>query len=230
MDGHRTGTAHFNRRGSGFFFNYPSAFFDFLVEKGEARVLTETRIKALNQVLASLNAGEEVLYYEVNPNSDEADREVDPKLASVDTGVGLSLVPTIGDETLNLDLSLEVTNLTGFDGEGRPALNTRIYEDSLALAMGEERIVGGLTRQRKIQTTRKVPILGSLPVVGFLFGGEITSQKKSIVVVALTPGMVSTVAPIATADAELAEEAGAEEVVVLPRAAFRREQTNKYVF
>jgi type II secretory pathway component GspD/PulD (secretin) len=47
---------------------------------------------------------------------------------------------------------------------------------------GEEVVFGGVSRDTTIQTTRKVPILGSIPVIGYLFGGELKAKKQVTVV------------------------------------------------
>lgn len=237
------GHSGYNQRGSGYYLDYPSAFFDFLVEKGKASVLTSTRVVAVNQVTTILGSGEQVLYYEVENGA--TDRELVGKttsasvdgmvftgctfprtISAVDTGVCLEMVPTIGNRMVNIDLDLSVVSLTGYDGSGRPTLSSRQMTDSIAVSHGDTVLFGGLQRSRKVQTTRKVPFLGSLPVIGYLFGGEITTDQKSIVVAALTPNLING-DNLTEADRALVRKANDDEVVVLPRQEFCFEQLNR---
>ena len=154
------GHQHFNTRSSGFYLNYPSAYFDFLVKKGKAKALVDTKIAAVNRAPAWVQSTEEIRYYEVEASSSDRDlepkttsasvdsftspfddsrfnggnvrypfRSVDPglandrfaqqgrdtynRIASVDTGVSLIVVPTIGRESIDLGLDREVGHHTG---------------------------------------------------------------------------------------------------------------------
>jgi len=84
-----------------------------------------------------------------------------------------------------------VVSHTGFDETGKPLLASRAYglEDpddvELRVKDGEEVILGGYNRQMLVQQTSKVPILGSIPVIGWLFGGEENLAKRRELVVVL---------------------------------------------
>ncbi|MCL5271177.1 MAG: hypothetical protein M1457_11675 [bacterium] len=273
----RTGQAHFNTRGSGIYLDYPSAFFDFLVEKGKANVLTQTKLAAVNRAPATLTTGEDILYYAVSDNSTVAtpgtDRLVDgattpvavgpvtfptqgrvvsggnlrypwrrsdpnyplaqfPQdsrpiqsiVKAVDTGVSFVVVPTIGEKTLNLDLNMKVIDIRGYDGAGQPLLNSRQVADSMVVTPGDEVIFGGLIRDRRVQSVDKVPVLGSLPVLGYLFGHETTLSQKSVVVAILTPRVVAGSDNLTAQDKSLIKKQLGEEVLVLPRTEFGFEQ------
>jgi type II secretory pathway component GspD/PulD (secretin) len=47
---------------------------------------------------------------------------------------------------------------------------------------GEEVVFGGMERTLRTQETRKFPILGSIPVIGWAFGNENSGVKKTVVV------------------------------------------------
>ena len=50
-------------RNGAFFYDMPSAFFDFLVVQGRARVMTKTKLSVLDRSTALLEVGEDILYY-----------------------------------------------------------------------------------------------------------------------------------------------------------------------
>ena len=45
-----------------------------------------------------------------------------------------------------------------------------------------ESILGGLTRESHVKATTKIPFLGSLPLIGSLFGGESSSRRQTEIV------------------------------------------------
>lgn len=57
-------------RNGALFYDLPSAFFDFLVVKGRARVLTKSKLSVLDRSTALLEVGEDILYYHEQHNPD----------------------------------------------------------------------------------------------------------------------------------------------------------------
>lgn len=53
-------------RNGAYLFDLPSAYFDFLVERGKARVVTRAKLVALHGTTSLLEVGEDILYYKEN--------------------------------------------------------------------------------------------------------------------------------------------------------------------
>lgn len=117
--------------------------------------------------------------------------DLDRTIAAAESGVFLDLVPIIADDMITFDLAYTVAQLSGFDGEGKPQLASRTTRSTVRTRSGQELILGGLVREAKIKNTRKVPILGSIPVLGYWFGGEISTAKRSLVAIVLKPQVVN---------------------------------------
>lgn len=220
---------------------YPSAYFDFLVEKGKAKVVTETQLVSSSSEPALFFTGEQVLYYAKQANPETFDRTVSGEAAprtlpaevpvnrhnasgvvvqALDTGVRLELVPIVGSEAIQLDLDAAVVSLLGFAENGSPMLNTRRAATTVTVKNGEEVVLGGLVRERQASTTYRMPILGKLPVIGWLFGGETEVLQKSMVVMVVEPTIDTMFANVELSDARIiAETTGAEEVSI-PDAAY----------
>ena len=185
-----------------------SAFFDFLQVKGKARILNQAKLAALNTRPAVLTAGNQVLHYRtvttrdpngVRPTGEPFDANdsralvattLDSNLEPVETGLRLAFRPTIALETVKLDVEVEWSDVTGFDGTGFPQISERRFESDLDVTVGREIILGGFRRTARLKTAEKVPVLGSLPVIGYLFGGEGQQNKESEVIVAIRPVVV----------------------------------------
>jgi Flp pilus assembly secretin CpaC len=52
---------------------------------------------------------------------------------------------------------------------------------------GETVVIGGLIESRDVQTVKRIPFLGYLPVIGWLFSSETTEIKRTEIIVLLTP-------------------------------------------
>jgi type II secretory pathway component GspD/PulD (secretin) len=193
---------------------YPSAYFDFLVQKGTARIVTDTHLVTSSSREATLFTGDQILYYrrtadDFDPNlrrttSGEAERARLPATAGTpgrhnasgvlveaeDAGIRLNLTPLASREKIQLDVEIAVISLTGFteyraNGGGEPILSARRARTSISVLPDKEVVLGGMVRERQASTTTRVPILGKLPVLGWLFGGEKQVVRKSMLVAVL---------------------------------------------
>ncbi|MCX7046337.1 MAG: hypothetical protein NTX50_12735 [Candidatus Sumerlaeota bacterium] len=218
------GSISANTNAQGFYLDYPTAFFDFLTEKGKAKILSSVKVMAMNKAQAQVVAGDRILFYQeteintLNPATGAvaADREVKGTLAAADTGVTLGVTPTVGEKTINLDLNLAITNVLGYDASGAPVLGRRNLTNSTAVASGDEIVFGGLARKRNLGMTRKIPVLGSLPVIGYLVGGEQAIMRDTLIITTVSPRLVEKSDNTGPDDKLIECKAKGEAVVVLP--------------
>ena len=66
----------------------------------------------------------------------------------------------------------------------------RSIETSITLKNNETAVIGGLTRASNTNTTTKVPILGDLPLLGWLFKNSQTEREQSNLIVFITPNII----------------------------------------
>jgi type II secretory pathway component GspD/PulD (secretin) len=83
-----------------------------------------------------------------------------------------------------------VSDLVGFDGSGVPLVATRDAESKISAGDGEEVVLGGMSREATTKGANKIPVLGSIPVIGYLFGSESTAKKTSTVVQVITAAVL----------------------------------------
>jgi type II secretory pathway component GspD/PulD (secretin) len=173
-------------------FDVSSQFFDFLVTKNKARVLTSSKVLARNGVAATLSAGEQIFYWRVaDDNAPPDDRVVAPDsrtrtLGAGSTGVYVQITPLLSTEGANLTVDLDIVSHTGFDATGRPQFARRDYLSRVRVKDGEEAVLGGYSQASTMQQTSKIPILGDLPLLGYLFGGEENLVKNRQVFIVLS--------------------------------------------
>jgi len=76
-----------------------------------------------------------------------------------------------------------------------PAINTQRARTDTMMAEGQRLVIGGITQISTRDQIRKVPLLGDIPVLGWLFKQKGVQDEKKELVVFLTPTVILTEAP-----------------------------------
>lgn len=118
-------------------------------------------------------------------------------------GVSLSVVPTVlSDGRINLHVAPEVSSLTdqgsvqttaGNSTLSLPALLTRRAETTVELGSGQSFAIAGLLSDNETQTTKGLPFLGDLPILGQLFRSAAFQRQETELVIVVTPYIVRPV-------------------------------------
>ena len=113
-----------------------------------------------------------------------------------DIGVKLKVVPQINEgDAVRLEITQEVSNLTRVS-ELRPELgpttNTREIRTIVMVEDGKMLVLGGLISDDVQETEQRVPLLGSLPLLGYFFRYNTTSHTKRNLMVFLKPTILRT--------------------------------------
>ena len=104
-------------------------------------------------------------------------------------GVILNVLPVILTEkkdTVDVQIQLEVSNPDYSkpviaSGTTIPSMITRQIQTEVELKSGETLVIGGLKRSSRNISKNRVPILGSLPLIGALFGStDIVEEQSSL--------------------------------------------------
>ncbi len=73
-----------------------------------------------------------------------------------------------------------------------PRINTITAQTTVSAANGQTIVLGGLINRRKTEFHRKVPLLGDIPVLGYLFRYDGVSDQKAELLIIMTPHIVRT--------------------------------------
>lgn len=73
-----------------------------------------------------------------------------------------------------------------------PRINTITAQTTVSAANGQTIVLGGLINRRKAEFHRKVPLLGDIPVLGYLFRYDGVSDQKAELLIIMTPHIVRT--------------------------------------
>lgn len=107
-------------------------------------------------------------------------------------GVRLSFVPTVNGERVHLRVRPEVSvldfnNAVVLGGFRIPALTTRRTDTELELRDGQTFAIAGLMNNTMTQTLSKVPGIGDIPILGYLFRSKAARKDQTELVVMITP-------------------------------------------
>ena len=75
----------------------------------------------------------------------------------------------------------------GADTTAGPAIDTKQITTEVLVDNGGTLVIGGIYTQDERSTTTKVPVLGELPYVGFLFRQNTKSDNRAELLVFITP-------------------------------------------
>lgn len=159
-----------------------------LAEDRRNRLLANPRVATLDGRPATIFIGDEVNYVKLIQQTPQG---ANVQTDSVQAGIILKVLPRVHeDNSITLQIQPEVSVITGFlevPGGGRlPQLARRNADTTIRVGNGETVVIGGLIREADIKTIQKVPLLGDLPFLGYLFRKTTTSREKSEIMITLT--------------------------------------------
>ena len=111
------------------------------------------------------------------------------RVTNSDTEYGFSLTmqPYIYNKATCLALEMSNTNLIGFRSNGMPRTSRSELKTEVQLANdGNVFYIGGLDKSAVVRSVSKVPFLGDIPFLGFLFSAENETLKKTQLAAVLT--------------------------------------------
>ncbi len=115
-----------------------------------------------------------------------------------DVGLKLKVLPQINEgDTIRLDIDQEVSNLSATGGStpaGLETTSTREIRTSVMVDDGRILVLGGLIDDDIQVTEQRVPILGSIPLLGWLFRYNRSSHNKRNLMVFLRPTVLRNTA------------------------------------
>lgn len=156
-----------------------------LQAEGDGRVISTPRIVATNQREARILQGTEIPYQE---SSSSGATTVSFKEAVL----SLTVVPQITpDDRIIMDLTITKDSIgevvpTG-QGGTIPSIDTRELVTQVVVNDGETVVLGGVYETEMRNTTNRVPGLGNIPGIGYLFRSRETVNNNAELLIFVTP-------------------------------------------
>lgn len=185
----------------------PNALISLLDTFGTTKVLSSPRLSVLNNQTALLKAVENYVYFTV-----KADTTTTTNLASttytttpqtVSVGLVMGVTPQISDNGMViLNVRPTITSVGKEIADPNPELRkngienlvpvirTREVESVMRVASGNIAVLGGLMEDKIDYQTRRLPLLGQIPLAGELLNNRNNVAQKSELVIFLRPVII----------------------------------------
>jgi type II secretory pathway component GspD/PulD (secretin) len=158
---------------------------------GAAELLSTPKITVLNGHHAKLTTGDRLPVFSAKGSVTNPTVTTDFE----QTGVTIELVPFIvADDLIRIDLSIDVSAQTGstpFVLNGvdvsSPIISQRSTDTTLHVYSGQSFTIGGLRQKRYIETLTKVPFLGDIPLIGWLFKSRLSEEAVTEILFLIEP-------------------------------------------
>jgi type II secretory pathway component GspD/PulD (secretin) len=155
----------------------------------DVEILASPKIMVVSGQSAMIQTVEEI------PYTEQSETSAGGSLTSTqfrEVGVTLNVTATItDDDRIKLMVQPEQSVNTGRFGtqnqSGVPIIDTRKAMTTLMMKDGQAVVMGGLRSRTKRNTVDKIPLLGDLPLVGFLFSNDKVELEQTELVVFLAP-------------------------------------------
>ncbi len=176
----------------------------FLQTQGDVNAISNPKVLTLNNQPALITAGTEY-FYKIQSETNQqgtgggvAATTQNDLVQSVFAGVLLTITPEIADDrtiTLKINPSLSETtqDISGEDNSNRrmpPDLDRRQLSSVVTVKDGNRIILGGLINTKNTNEANKVPILGDIPVISYLFKYEEKIKTVRELVIIIEPHII----------------------------------------
>jgi general secretion pathway protein D len=189
-------------------------FLNALAESGDSNVLSTPHVIAMDNTEAEINIGENVPLQQnlgggFNPaqlaqaaGGAGANAGALAGLGGLggfnfnaqraDVGTKVKITPHINDENqVRLEIQEEISETGAPSGAlGAVSITQRTAKTTVVVDDQQTVVIGGLMRDTKEQQRQKIPILGDLPVLGFLFRNSTERMRKTNLLLILTPHVI----------------------------------------
>jgi type IV pilus assembly protein PilQ len=169
----------------GFIGDNIAVFLEALQRVADTNVLANTKVLALNKMRGELIIGGRLGYFGGTTVSDGISQQT---VEFLEVGTQLRFRPYIAnDGFVRLEIHPQRSSGVVDSTTGLPSETTSEVTTNVMVRNGETVVIGGLIESRDVHTTERVPLLGYIPVIGWLFSSESTEVVRKEIIVLLTP-------------------------------------------
>ena len=157
-----------------------------LEAEGRGEIISTPRIITANQKEAKIEQGVEIPFQQ---SASSGATTIQFKKAVLSLTVTPQITP---DNNIIMDLAVHKDSVgeiisTGGLGGTVPSIDTRNVETQVLVADGQTVVLGGIYETERRETVTKVPFLGDVPFVGFLFRSKQRVDNKTELLIFVTP-------------------------------------------
>ena len=158
----------------------------------DTNIISTPSIVTTDNEEASLNVGQEVPFVTGSfSNTGSTGGAINPfqTIQREQVGVNLTITPQINEgDSILLEISQEISNISqSATGAVDLITNERTLDTTVIVGDGDILVLGGLLEDQLRESNQRVPILGSIPLIGTLFKSKKTAKVKTNLMVFIRP-------------------------------------------
>ena len=173
-----------------------SARLSALITQGKAKVLSNPRVTTLNNKTATIIAGEKIPYKTAITQTTTGGgagvgQVVQEQWEYITAGIQLTVTPTVSPDgwiTLTVKPQVDIPQIAAPGVP--PTVKSRQTEVTVMVKDNEPLVIGGLISDSDIDAIKKLPLLGDLPILGYLFKYKTTQKRRTELIILITPRIV----------------------------------------
>lgn len=167
-----------------------TSFLDALSQQQLSDIQAEPSTTTLDNTEATLFAGQTISFLLTPPVPAGQVNTVAPQIQTKEIGITLRVTPRVtANRQLNLSVDAIQEQFLGSTAAG-PETAKRSAHNEVLVADGETAVIGGLTQTQVSKSRSGIPVLSSLPVLGRLFSQTDTVERKSDLLILITPQII----------------------------------------
>lgn len=173
-----------------------TAMIRLLKSNGAGNILSTPQITVLDNEEAVIEVGEKVPVALNQTNTQSGTTQSNVQRENVTTKLTITPYVSPDSDTVQMKIDQDVSGLSTTDIKAQDlakiaiATTTRKIKTSIVVNSGDTAVLGGLMRDEESDTTKKIPILGDIPILGWLFKSNVKSKQKTNLVVFITPKII----------------------------------------
>ena len=165
-----------------------SRFIETLKRDTRSRTLSNVQLLAIEGEASKMNVGETVFLRSEQPVGSAA---AGAKYQKEEVGLEVELTPHVSNsKNLTLQMSLIQTSFDAPQGGASAAISKRKTKQVFQVEDQQSLVIAGIEGVRELEEVSKVPLLGDIPLLGYLFRGMQTRKEKTQVMIFVTPRIV----------------------------------------
>ena len=167
----------------------PGALIKMIKTDSHSNVLSSPHILTANNEQASITVGDTIYFKGSSVVSSTG--VVTQNLDKENVDLELTLTPKISPTNyITLDMNLS-SNTAKIDSVAQaPTIMKRKTTQKITVKNGQTVVISGLVKEGDMEVNRKIPFLGDIPIIGWLFRNSTIQKTKGNLMVFLTPHIV----------------------------------------
>ncbi|MDA8098061.1 MAG: hypothetical protein M0042_00380 [Nitrospiraceae bacterium] len=161
---------------------------------GDVNVLSTPNILTMDNQKAEIMVGQNVPFLTgQTQNAVTGTGTLFNTIERKDVGIKLTLTPQISsDDNVRLEVNQEISDVIGSTtaSSAGPTTSKRQASTTVVVKDRQTMVIGGLIRDNEVSTTSKVPLLGDIPLLGWLFKTKTTRLEKTNLMIFITPYII----------------------------------------